>query len=289
MITEIKKGLKSNFLIPLLSDVGMGYVHSIFENTFNIIFEGNLIHFGEIQSSVSAFGLLIPSRDLKAIMAAIEREDRVKVQAGTLTIYAQSKIWKIKTTSFEQVDCRVPSMELVDQTFLKELLNRFDSLLIERKTGVITSEQELVVINELAHTSWEDKTFQQSFIAHFIGRGIGLTPSGDDMLMGILMMNQSLGFNGDWKDILMDQLEKIKTTEVSMAYYKALSEGYTSSFFVDFLQAIKEENLTNWDELIDQISKYGHTSGWDTLYGIQLFLQKWIDEKSLYSQKKIKK
>lgn len=90
------------------------------------------------------------------------------------------------------------------------------------------------------------------------------------------MMNQSLGFNGDWKNILMDQLEKIKTTEVSMAYYKALSEGYTSSFFVDFLQAIKEENLTNWDELIDQISKYGHTSGWDTLYGIQLFLKKWI-------------
>lgn len=277
MITEIKQGLKSNFLIPVLSDVGMGYVHSIFENTFNIVFEGKLIHFGNRQSSVSAFGILIPTRDLKAIMTVIEREDRVKVQAGTLTIYARNKIWKIKTTSFEQVDCRVPSMDLVDQRFLKDLLKKFISLSIERRTGVLTSEQELFFINELTHKDWEDKTFQQSFIAHFIGRGIGLTPSGDDMLMGILMMNQSLGLNHHWKKILMNQLEEIKTTEVSMAYYGALLEGYTSSLFVDFLQAMKEKNLANWDELINQISKYGHTSGWDTLYGIQLFLQKWVE------------
>ncbi|UJF16162.1 DUF2877 domain-containing protein [Jeotgalibaca sp. MA1X17-3] len=276
MIAEIKQGLKSNFLIPVLSDVGMGYIHSIYENTFNIIFEGTLIHFGEMQSSVSAFGMLIPSRDLKAIMAAIEREDRVKIQAGTLTIYAQNKTWKIKTTSFKQVDCLVPSMDLVDQTFLKELLKKLLSLSIEKRTGVITSEEELIFINKLVDTKWEDECFQKSFISHFIGRGIGLTPSGDDMLMGILMMNQSLRFNENWKETLMEQLKKIKTTEVSMAYYKALSEGYTSSFFVDFLQAIKEKNLTNWDELINQISKYGHTSGWDTLYGIQLFLQKWI-------------
>lgn len=285
MIPEIKKGTKSNFLSLVLSDAGMGYIHSIFENTFNIIFEGNLIHFGKMYSGVSAFGLLLPNYYLESIMDAIEIEDRVKVQSGSLTIYTRTKTWKIKTTSFETIDCRVPIMESIEQEFLNILLSKFHTLSIENKTGILYSEKDRILLNKFQEAQWDDQIFHRPFIAHFIGRGIGLTPSGDDMLMGILMMYQALRWKEDWTVTLSDQLELIKTTDVSMAYYEALLEGYTSSFFVDFLQAIKDKDLTNWDELINRISKYGHTSGWDTLYGIYLFLQKLVKpEESLFQK-----
>src|SRR5699024_9730568 len=116
-----------------------------------------------------------------------------------------------------------------------------------------------------------------------IGRGIGLTPSGDDMLMGIMMAYQSFWPEGRWVNTLAKQLEVSRTTDVSTAYYRTLAEGYTSSYFVEFMQDLKGQDLKKWRERIRRISQYGHTSGWDTLYGIYLFFKKL--EKSMNSER----
>ena len=276
MISEIRHGIKSNFLSHVLSDNGMGYVHSIFENSFNIIFNEELFHFGKQNTGTSAFGLLIPNNHMNALLGALQINDRLKVHSVTFTLYTHTKTWKIKLTSFDTVDCRVPEIKLMNQEFLSELLKKMKSIHIEDKTGILDSQDNRILTNQFLDASWDNQSFQERFIAHFIGRGIGLTPSGDDMLMGILMIYYASGFEKrqNWTATLRTQLTLTNTTDVSMAYYHALIKGYTSSFFVDFLQAIREEDLTNWDKLIDQISKYGHTSGWDTLYGIYLFLQK---------------
>lgn len=59
MVREIRHGMKSNFLSRVFSKEEMGTVHSVFNNSLNLKFGGQLIHIGKEKEGVSAFGLVL--------------------------------------------------------------------------------------------------------------------------------------------------------------------------------------------------------------------------------------
>ncbi|MGP6139141.1 MULTISPECIES: DUF2877 domain-containing protein [unclassified Jeotgalibaca] len=263
-----KHGIKSNFLSHVLSDSAIGTVHSIFKNSFNLIFQGQLVHVGKEREGISAFGLVLPDTKVDALIAVLEVGNRVIWRDEVFSFYTRQEVIQIDTKLFIAFDCRIPSLGSIPD----QVVDRFKKLPIIEKTDFFTSECNRVLIDMFIDSSLADSNFQEVFIQHFLGRGQGLTPSGDDMLMGILIGEKAVGGHDIWISALEERLTGNNTTAVSHAYYDALIKGYTSSHFVDLLQAIKRGEWEKWDTLIEKISKYGHTSGWDTLFGLSLHL-----------------
>lgn len=274
MLQLIERGIKSNFLSHVLMQEGTGTVHSIFENSFNILLEGQLIHIGKSEAGLSAFGIVLESDWIDRIIPTLESNGFVKNKAGQLRLYGRGAIWSLDIDGFELVDCAIPRIERVDEGFLQEILHRFSTISFRQKSGLFAEPEHAQLFEQFL----QSKKNEASFIKHFIGRGIGLTPSGDDFLMGFLLGCQAFQRNQAWVSLVKKQLQTVRTTTISEAYYETLILGYTSSHFKDLIGIIKNKDLSEWDTLVDRIGAYGHTSGWDTLYGLNLFLLKLENE-----------
>lgn len=94
-----------------------------------------------------------------------------------------------------------------------------------------------------------------------IGRGLGLTPSGDDILIGILFVLFSKGKE--------QQVDKIKleaslsrTNDISREFLQYALKGIFSESLLELL------GTDNIDQSVNCILSTGHTSGADSLLGI---------------------
>jgi Protein of unknown function (DUF2877). len=103
----------------------------------------------------------------------------------------------------------------------------------------------------------------------WVGRGIGLTPSGDDFLIGILYINHGYPFI---TALFFQELEKLLeqeyTTRVSTHYLRCAMKGLYSETLKEVLQRIEEGNVEALDKSIKHLEQFGHTSGHDTMLGI---------------------
>lgn len=96
---------------------------------------------------------------------------------------------------------------------------------------------------------------------NIIGRGLGLTPSGDDVLIGILFAMYYLNMKGQI-EIFRSKSDLNRTNNISKEFLKY---AYSGIFSESLLSLLDGEDLC---EKIDHIMKTGHTSGSDTLLGI---------------------
>jgi hypothetical protein len=115
-----------------------------------------------------------------------------------------------------------------------------------------------------------------------IGLGTGLTPSGDDLLVGCLAGlwctlrgdAQRIQFVSNLGKIIMHQSHQ--TIDISRTYLGHASQGQVSSLLVDLVEAIRtgdhSDHLLNSAETAMQV---GHTSGMDTVTGLLIGLAAW--------------
>lgn len=94
-----------------------------------------------------------------------------------------------------------------------------------------------------------------------VGRGLGLTPSGDDVLIGIIFTLSLLGDENTLR-VLREKINLESTNHISAQFIRHAFEGYFSE------SLLKLVNANSMEETIDEIIKTGHTSGADTLLGI---------------------
>lgn len=95
-----------------------------------------------------------------------------------------------------------------------------------------------------------------------LGLGVGLTPSGDDYIVGYMA-----GYYSQYKGILsqfntLSILAKEKTNEISASYIFNASNRFFKQEILDVVN-----NLDN-EYYIEQLIKIGSSSGQDILYGI---------------------
>ena len=113
-----------------------------------------------------------------------------------------------------------------------------------------------------------------------IGLGPGLTPSGDDFLAGVVMGLFKAGREDEaaWLAHYFYQAAQGRVTNISLAFYRALSEGLVAEPFLQFLKAIGTGEALSLERFLNRVSMFGATSGWDTitgmLFGFRLGLSK---------------
>lgn len=230
-------------------------VHSIFNNGFNIVNDKNdLIFIGTNKNGYFPFGITINKYTMHYIKETLQVGDILKTAASSLNhndfmlsnrnteVYLYSKVNKSDTDSIKSV---VSSYDFCDYNcsdFNRDKLNRI-----------------------LADLENPDADFP---LAYLVGRGQGLTPSGDDIITGILYINCLEPFIAEnHLNSLKLYIRESVTTIVSENFISLALEGV-------FSRRITDIGETPDKETVDALLELGSSSGRDTLYGIYMTLNR---------------
>lgn len=104
-------------------------------------------------------------------------------------------------------------------------------------------------------------------VAVLVGRGPGLTPSGDDALAGALLVAHALGRSAPLAAAVRARLAA--TTAVSAALLDAAADGFAACDVVTLVDAALAGDDTTVEALLPRVLAMGHTSGRDTVAGIR--------------------
>ncbi|MEA3507228.1 MAG: DUF2877 domain-containing protein [Elusimicrobiota bacterium] len=112
-------------------------------------------------------------------------------------------------------------------------------------------------------------------ISKLIGRGVGLTPAGDDFIVGAL--NAACSFDSvlfkNLKSKLAGSLDR--TTKLSRYYLALAAAGRTGEDMLDLLKSISEKKKTyNIRRYVQKITEYGASSGYYMIKGLLWALKK---------------
>jgi len=108
-----------------------------------------------------------------------------------------------------------------------------------------------------------------------LGLGPGLTPSGDDLLCGMLVALHAVG-ETDMAYALYAEIAHAApaaTSPLSAAFLRAAAEGLGCEALHAAIAAILEGQIEALAGRIEALGRIGHTSGWDALAGALLVLQ----------------
>lgn len=269
-LIEVGTGIKSNYLSRFLSKNQIGKVHALFRSSFTLKFNDQLVHIGSTQQPLSAYGLAIAEDELKAILAVISQGAIVRLKEEVLLIYANERLFRLPTSGYTSVNLKVSDCMAASVSpkwhLLKTELEKHNLL---HASAVIQQEYDRSLIEELMQKEIDSTQEANRYISHFWGRGIGLTPSGDDFLIGYGMMQAVFLKNRHWMNALRDSLDQKTTTDVSEYYYRSLLDGYISAPFLELIRiAASGGDPEQLAVIINTIKEFGHTSGLDTLLGI---------------------
>jgi hypothetical protein len=274
METNKIRETKSNLLSLYLKNHTIGKVHSKFSNGLNIQFEDSLIYIGCMGTPLSAFGLNIEEAKLKQILSSTNIGDVVVNKDDKLIFYSINKIIGIDCKDISQVDLKLPKIECRINEILDTKLNGYlKNIEFEKLIGIELDERTCKYTDLLLSSNKLDLNMNSEIISFFSGRGKGLTPSGDDLLIGFTLALMTFDKLDNWTRALSAEITPSTTTMISVAYLKALLEGYASEYFIQLVKLLDEEDIEVIEETIKKVQSFGHTSGNDTLFGFSIGLQ----------------
>lgn len=271
-------------------------VHSIFSNGFNLKYNQSLLFVGKHEESLSAIGLAINAADLELIQSALSVGDPIKISSFfssseeklslTFTCYTRPLVTTAIFPSIQSMDLSIPQVtnEQIRKSGLLQLLEEADvwaqsgfassqlNLMYDNFISLIRKGSGAVSTTSAIGTDTGSLVFEKA-VSSLIGAGVGLTPSGDDFLQGMILFEAITGSGTSLKNLVQQQLQHRSTTDVSLAYYEALFDGYVNAQWIKLCTAILTENEQQLVEAIKKIQAYGATSGNDSLVGVLTFLK----------------
>jgi hypothetical protein len=112
-----------------------------------------------------------------------------------------------------------------------------------------------------------------------LGRGPGLTPSGDDYLAGTMVALQLLGASKVrdtiWNTIR--QLAPALTSPLSFAHLQGAAAGALSEPIHLLLHSVLANEADRLPARLAAVGAIGHTSGWDVLAGAMRMFRVWLE------------
>ena len=260
MIFQITK--LSTYAKQILKYRRKATVHSVYRNTINVTVNGKLLAFQTANSPVSPISL-ITNLDSESM--------------GNLSLKPGDKI------SFSRKNAIIVDLapkQPIDHPTRHELYKKFTRIITQSETGgfelifQISSKVDQDFILSAAETKihqvhrfCDKNQFPQAAekLCELIGLGIGLTPSGDDFLCGVLagLYIQGKEFS-EFAYCLRNSIKKNlhRTNEISAAFLSCAMDGH-------FNHAVNElwKNPST-EQISEMFHEIGHSSGMDTLCGI---------------------
>lgn len=286
MIKSTFFGEEFSELVPLLlSKKGQGYVHSIFSNGFNLNMDDSLIFIGNRKNGLLPFGIHLQENDTFKAVSSVKNGEAVYWDAKTNALqFSTISISLDKGQSFHN-----EITPLQNDRLLKTDFERFCSQLtaIKGLTGLdvdinlflnkwidtgkkewLGSEPYLMKLIDAVTSS--DTDLIEKVLRYFLGRGKGLTPSGDDLIVGLFAFDATSNFISS---LFYQQLSRLLesepiTTDVGREYLRYAARHEFSSTVTDLLNLLASDDHVRFNQAFQNLLSVGHSSGMDTLLGI---------------------
>lgn len=271
----------SSLVHPLNKFGRMGHIHSKFQGSFVIQVKNQLIHFGSYAHYIAGFGLYLSPEDFNQINDIIDIGNRVRITEDQLTFYGKKSVQSFAYKA-SKVDQRLHAIPF-DNKLLSSLLSAYDQAIASTSRtalGLNTEDNSFQKIQTMLEQDDNQMIDWDKTIHYLIGRGRGLTPSGDDMLVGYLAVMKlfALYRAEDLSDQLLES--PLSTTDVSKAYILAGAEDYFSTPIYQLYTLCKVADLNdlaqltiNLTDAITNTMRVGHTSGHDMTFGMGMGLR----------------
>lgn len=260
--------------IPELPAVWSGEIHSVFHNSCNIrLSSGPLVCLHRFDFGVLPYSFYVPELNTQPLQPGqpVQATSAGLIVDGTLTFP-----W---AHHMEVVDTRIAPGTL-PHTWSDEW-HTFSQL---QQTQQNTSDMMGQVYASLTHhlgqllpalfAGDQDAVAQHCYAC--VGLGQGLTPSGDDMLLGVLAALHR--YAPAYISLLSQAIHPLlnRTNEISASYLDLAMKGYVATPVLDVLHHLGQ----NWEASKQVLLSVGHSSGSDILYGILTAVKElWDKEK----------
>ncbi|TCI63253.1 MULTISPECIES: DUF2877 domain-containing protein [unclassified Exiguobacterium] len=239
-------------------------VEAVFRNGYNLRMGGHLIYIGTTKNGHTPFGI------------HVKTVDRLEWRVGDCLLAG------IGATIHH-----VPSgITIYPDQVLKMNMERVEPKRYELALNLRQMEARL---RELGHDwsyAYEERreplyeyltNIGQAEGKRLIGYGKGLTPSGDDVLIGYMAVCEVLGRPMKWQnDYVMTA--KYRTTRSSVAFYEAALRGEYTSELKRLITVLLTESFSNCEVEWERLITFGSSSGQDTALGIYLALKQEMEE-----------
>ena len=260
----------------LLSAHATGTVHSVYRKTINLSFDGTLVALQTAGSPLSPISLITTLAGQEMSHLPVSAGLPVSLTADTIhlaeTAFCLDAAETVDTRLMPVPESRLPSLTAQIRSILKHSTKGgFRNILFPTEHSTQLGEQLVLVAaeNHMNLCSQELCLFHYTTAAHslssLIGLGIGLTPSGDDFLCGVLAgLILRNGTDHPFSAALQEQItQKLPdTNDISRAFLHCALQGQFSEAICSLRHASDAAQLSA------AFSAIGHSSGMDTLCGI---------------------
>lgn len=269
-----KEVISPFFFRDVMDSRRMGRIHSIFQSSFNIQIDEDLFNFSTKGMPLAPHGCVLEKEIIDPLLLHSRVGDIVRLEDKKFTFYTRGHSFRLDLANLDIFELAIPRVNsMIENVRKTAIYQQLDAIPFEKYIGLrsdVIVRKNMEVLEKVSSFD-EEQTIET--ISYLIGRGDGLTPSGDDILLGYTMVRQVFIPIDSFIDLLFQELKKTNTTAISQAYYDGLFAGYVNSLFHTLLSLIDSDSNEVIKNLISLITRYGHTSGYDTLYGCYLGLR----------------
>ncbi|MGG0811465.1 DUF2877 domain-containing protein [Paenibacillus alvei] len=291
LYTSCLRGEEIHAELPaLLSQRRLGFVHSIFENGINLAIgeSEELVFIGTTKNGRLPFGIHMGVERVRRLRCSVRCGDPVIASTPDMLLFRHPS--RPLVLDLSQAE---PFQYHIEQEHYRSYRNliHIDMMLHAcRAWGVSTGlgvewsrflaedyhpdEPQSITLRHMEQlmislVCGEVQAIEEH-LRFFLGRGQGLTPAGDDCLVGILAVQAlTQAFHPALLSILHHIIEREEiTTDVSKAYLRHALRGRFSDKVVKVLNAMMMEDALYFQAKLVQLLHSGHSSGIDTAFGI---------------------
>lgn len=288
----------------ILKEHPKGHVHSVFNSSFNLSFGGHLVHIGAVENGVAPFGIGLEqvNATLLTNLLAVDLEVFWD-EASTSIVFPKGiclSLCKVIWTNH-----KVRSIDFQSQSLEGSITYLADKLLqADWTTGLAeTEEVKMRIIHYLVHSTPSDEdglvldklecllslacndgtANAVEVFDYWIGRGLGLTPTGDDIITGICaVLSATEGtdqtFLKQLNSYLIEHGRK-RTTHIALEYLLYATESKFHSHLLQVCYVLGEPQGEAFSKALDEMKGIGHTSGADTLVGVLIGIKAAVSQK----------
>lgn len=261
------RGCYTASLHDLLGWRATGTVHSIFRHSFNVEIDGMLLNVGNRRERLSPLGMVLNPDTFGPLAESVMTGDRVRWTARKFAIYpTQGTPVIVPWDQLEKVQLAVPFGEL-DPARWTAVGSAIDRLNLEKRIGLPLDDSMRSAVAVL-RSPLATRSQRMQACQWLLGRGMGLTPSGDDIVAGYAF---AMWMGGEEViDAELLSAARKRTTATSATLLHTLKFGNTAPALHSLWCAAQMGDSYAIDSAMARVLDIGHTSGGDTLYGMGL-------------------
>ena len=278
----LAKSGDSSFIRKILQSNLSGFVHSTFNRTYNIqcLEDGELytIACNELDNGPNTLVVDLPTfknMDINVNDGVLATNGCLSIANKMFITVDQAQIWRGDLPTYPvNTNCLKNNVQIMRQYI--EIHGKSGGIKskgiyensFEREMAKMIKERTDLLLNELLSERF------RSAIPHaisLIGLGPGLTPSGDDFLVGLFITFHMKGSPLSPERWLCEEIEKAAktaTNDISYMAIKKASAGQVRESVVDLVAALLVENEENVFSALRKVLAIGSSSGTDIALGI---------------------